>query len=100
MKAAHVDVAGAQTIAFAPSESAGADRLPYSPKEARPQIALTDRGPLAEVCGSVRTAYPLPAAPSIAFHPSGESRNFAAPIFSSRCFTEDVPGIGTKTGEW
>ena len=28
-----------------------------------------------------------------------ERCNFAAAIFSSRCFTEDVPGIGSITGE-
>src|SRR5271154_5533666 len=36
----------------------------------------------------------LAAALSIAFHSSAESCNFAAAIFSSRCVTEEVPGIG------
>jgi Glycosyl transferase family 2 len=39
------------------------------------------------------------AAVSIAFHSSGERCNFAAAMFSSRCFTEDVPGMGSITGE-
>ena len=41
----------------------------------------------------------LAAASSIVFHSSAESCNFAACIFSSKCFTEEVPGIGIMTAE-
>jgi hypothetical protein len=52
-------------------------------------------GPLLEMFST-----PQPyAASSIAFHSAPESCTFAAAIFSSRCFTEEVPGIGINTGE-
>ena len=39
------------------------------------------------------------AASSISFHSASDSFTPAAAIFSSRCATEEVPGIGNITGE-
>src|SRR3989454_11226777 len=37
---------------------------------------------------------------SIFFHSSGDSCSFAAAMFSSRCASDDVPGIGNITGDF
>src|SRR6266403_728772 len=43
---------------------------------------------------------PLVTLLSIAFHSSGLSWSFAAAMFSSRCASDDVPGIGNMTGDF
>src|SRR5204862_4120897 len=40
------------------------------------------------------------ASASILFHSSALSWSFAAAMFSSRCASEDVPGIGNMTGDF
>ena len=55
--------------------------------------------PRSSNCGTLHQPLAFSAALSIAFHSSGERCNLAAAIFSSRCFTEEVPGIGSITGE-
>jgi hypothetical protein len=63
----------------------------------RPMYAGANMGhPSSLVSRRVQASY---AAFSIAFHSSADNRTLAAPTFSSRCFTEDVPGIGNMTGE-
>src|SRR5205823_7181164 len=42
---------------------------------------------------------PLVTLPSILFHSSALSWSFAAAMFSSRCASDDVPGIGNMTGD-
>jgi len=49
--------------------------------------------------GSRRVAGQAPASASIAFHSSALNFTFAVAIFSSRCAREDVPGIGSITGD-
>jgi hypothetical protein len=49
--------------------------------------------------GRTTLNYRFAAALSIDFHSSGDNCNLPAAIFSSRCFTEDVPGMGSITGE-
>src|SRR6266571_8520963 len=45
--------------------------------------------------------YQLPrASASILFHSSGLSWSLAAAMFSSRCASDDVPGIGNMTGDF
>src|SRR5213596_723112 len=54
-------------------------------------------------CGLDRQDYKIPCGrpkPSIFFHSSGLSWSFSAAMFSSRCASDDVPGIGNMTGDF
>src|SRR5207247_11433903 len=53
--------------------------------------------------GFDRQDYKIPcgrAKPSIRFHSSALSWSFSAAMFSSRCASDDVPGIGNMTGDF
>src|SRR5207247_10179797 len=45
-------------------------------------------------------AFQLVTLLSIAFHSSALSWSFSAAMFSSRCASDDVPGIGNMTGDF
>src|ERR1700722_14644535 len=58
------------------------------------------RGICSSTARSWKCFRPQPhPAPSISFHSASESCPFAAAIFSSKCFTEEVPGIEIIPGE-
>src|SRR5437868_8432176 len=49
---------------------------------------------------TIKLNYAWRASPSILFHSSALSWSFSAAMFSSRCASDDVPGIGNMTGDF
>ena len=68
------------------------------------QVAIPDRDvfyvavPTRSILVTRHT--PLVTLLSIAFHSSALSWSFSAAMFSSRCASDDVPGIGNMTGDF
>ena len=69
------------------------------------RVAGQARAGSGRACGHMRVnrtslcRHACPASASIAFHSSALNFTFAVAIFSSRCAREDVPGIGSITGD-
>ncbi len=83
-------------VASRRADSASAEATAWQAATTRKRCCII---PLSSTPSSELFCHACFASASIVFHSSGLSCIFRAAIFSSRCASDDVPGIGSITGD-